>query len=196
VTLADVRVVVITDRRACDDLVARVAAIAAVPGVMFQVREKDLDGAELLELARRVVRAAAGAPVWINDRADIAQLAGAAGLHLPESGLSVADARALVPGLAIGCSRHAAESAVAAARAGADLVQLGPCFETPGKTAIGLAPLATRIPAHLVAVGGITGPDQARAAIAAGANAVAVIRAAWSSPDPVAAIAALVAATR
>jgi thiamine-phosphate pyrophosphorylase len=196
VKLADVRVVVITDRRACDDLVARVAAIAVVPGVMFQVREKDLDGAELLALARRVVLAAAGAPVWLNDRADIARLAGADGVHLAEAGMSVADARALVPGLAVGCSRHAAESAVTAARDGADLVQLGPCFETPGKPPIGLAPLAVRIRAHLVAVGGITGPDQARAAIAAGANAVAVIRAAWRSPDPADAIAALVAATR
>ena len=55
----------------------------------------------------------------------------------------------------------------------------------------GLAPLATKLAARLVAVGGITGPDEARAARRAGADAVAVIRAAWTSPDPAAAIGAI-----
>ena len=105
-------------------------------------------------------------------------------------------ARALAPGLAIGCSRHDAESARAASDAGADVVQLGPCFATPGKPTLGLAPLATTIAARLVAVGGITGPDEARAAIRAGADAVAVIRAAWLSRDAAAAIAAIADAVR
>ena len=181
----------ITDRRSCSDPLERVAAIAKIPGVAFQVREKDLDGQALLELVRAVIARAAGAPVWVNDRVDVARLAGAHGVHLPEAGMAIADARALAPGLAIGCSRHSAESALAAAAAGADLVQLGPCFATPGKPVLGLAPLAIETAATVVAVGGIVGPDQARAAIAAGADAVAVIRAAWTSPDPAAAIAAI-----
>ena len=181
----------ITDRRLCGDLLDRVAAIAKVPGVAFQIREKDLDGGPLLELSRRVIAAANGAPVWINDRVDVAQLAGAHGVHLPEAGMAIADARALAPGLAIGCSRHSAESALAAAADGADLVQLGPCFATPGKSVVGVGPLAIETTATVVAVGGIVGPDEARAAIAAGADAVAVIRAAWTSPDPASAIAAI-----
>jgi thiamine-phosphate diphosphorylase len=188
-----VKVVVITDRRLCDDLIDRIAAIAKVPGIAFQVREKDLDGGPLLALARRIVAAANGAPVWVNDRVDVAQLAGAYGVHLPEAGMPIEVARTLAPELAIGCSRHSADGARDAAGRGAQLVQLGPCFATPGKEPIGLAPLATKLPAKLVAVGGITGPDEARAAIAAGADAVAVIRAAWTSADPAAAIAAIAA---
>ena len=190
-------IVVITDRRLCDDLPDRVAAIARVPGVAFQVREKDLDGAALLALARAVIARAGAAPVWINDRVDVAVLAGAHGVHLPEAGLPIAAARALAPGLAIGCSRHSADAARVAAEDGADLVQLGPIFATPGKPAIGSAPFAARLPrGTLVAVGGITGPDEARAAIRAGADAVAVIRAAWTSADPAAAIATIAAAIR
>jgi thiamine-phosphate diphosphorylase len=186
-----VKVVVITDRRLCDDLVDRVAAIAAIPGVAFQIREKDLDAGPLLALARRIIAAANGAPVWINDRLDIARLAGAHGVQLPETGIPIEVARALAPELAIGCSRHSADSARDAAARGADVVQLGPIFATPGKQPIGLSPLATKLAARLVAVGGITGPDEARAAIAGGADAVAVIRAAWTSRDPAAAIAAI-----
>jgi thiamine-phosphate pyrophosphorylase len=184
-----VRVLVVTDRRLCGDLLERVAAIARIPGVAFQVREKDLDGGPLLELARAVIARSNGAPVWINDRVDVARLAGAHGVHLPEAGMSIADARALAAELAIGVSRHSADAALAAV--GADVIQLGPCFATPGKPTLGLAPLAIDTPATVVAVGGIVGPEQARAAIAAGADAVAVIRAAWTSADPAAAIAAI-----
>ena len=86
-------------------------------------------------------------------------------------------------------------SAAAALACDADVIQLGPIFETPGKRAIGLEPLtearATR--ATLVAVGGIDSEERASLAVAAGADAVAVIRAAWSSADPVAVIRALLA---
>jgi thiamine-phosphate pyrophosphorylase len=192
-----VNVVVITDRRLCSDLPARVAALSAIPGIAFQVREKDLDGAALLELARAIVTAANGAPVWINDRVDVAVLAGATGVHVPETGMPIAEARRIAPSLKIGASRHSAAAAREAADAGADVVQLGPMFATPGKTPIERAAFAIELGAStLVAVGGIVGPDEARAAIRAGADAVAVIRAAWSGADPVAAIAAIARAVR
>ncbi|MGE5184747.1 MAG: thiamine phosphate synthase [Acidobacteriota bacterium] len=199
-----IRVVVITDRRrfASEEIAGRVAAIlAAVPrgAVAIQLREKDLDGGPLLRLARELIEVAspAGAPVWINDRLDVALAAGADGVHLPERGLSLADARALAgDALAIGCSRHTADDALAAAKAGAAWVQLGPVWDTPGKgPALGERALAVALGgARLVAVGGIDRPERAEAATRAGADAVAVIRAAWSSPDPGAAIAALVEA--
>jgi thiamine-phosphate pyrophosphorylase len=188
-----VDVVVITNG---DPDLARLAAIlAAVPrgSVAIQIREKDLDGGPLLELARAIqaIAVPAGADVWINDRVDIAMLANVMGVHLPEHGLAVADVRAMSK-LRVGCSRHTA----AAARAcDADVIQLGPIFETPGKRAIGLEPLteASATRATLVAVGGIDSEERASLAVAAGADAVAVIRAAWSSPDPVAAVRALIA---
>ncbi len=184
-------VVVITDRRLCADPIERVRAISAISNVAFQVREKDLDGGALLALARSIVQAANNAPVWINDRVDVAVLAGAAGVHLPESGMAIADAKRLAPTLMIAASRHSAASAREAADAGADVVQLGPLFSTPGKSPIDRAAFATKLRSKLIAVGGITGADEARAAIRAGADAVAVIRAAWTSDDPVAAIAAI-----
>jgi len=193
------RVVLITDRTLVPDdadLVARITAIAAAvpPGsIAVQIRDKDLDGGPMLARTRAVV--ATGVPVWVNDRIDVARAAGAYGVHLPEQGLEIADARAIVNGLALGCSRH---SAAAAIEATADLVQLGPIFATPGKRPIGLEPLHeardSLAPAiTLVAVGGIDSQETASLAAAAGADAVAVIRAAWTGPDPVATIAALIA---
>jgi thiamine-phosphate pyrophosphorylase len=206
VTLERVRVVVVTDPT-CDDLVARVAAFArAVPAgsTLVQVRAKNRDGGALYELARAVIAAARphGAPVWVNDRVDVALACGADGVHLPERGLSIEDARAIAPGLAIGASRHDEAGARAAAAAGAELVVLGPIWDTPSKRGV-IAPLdpaalAVRgdLPARVrvVAIGGITDAERARAARAAGADAIAVVRAAWTSPDPGATIADLVAA--
>lgn len=188
------RVVAITDRRhmlpadllASGDRAAIARGFAAAieravagcpPGsVAVQVREKDLDGGPLLDLVRAAL---AFAPVLVNDRLDVALAAGAWGVHLPERGLAVADARALAPSLVLGVSRHAAPGEV-----GADLVHLGPIWSTPSKPgALPLGEAALAWPhgrAHLVAVGGIDSAERAAAAATAGADAVAVIRAAWS----------------
>lgn len=198
-----VRVVILTDRASCPipEMLAKLAALlAAVPRgtVRVQVREKDLDGGPLLALVREVLALARplGAEVWVNERADVALAASADGVHLPERGLAIADARAL--GLVVGCSRHSVDDALAAAQDGADVVHLGPIWATPSKHGVieplGPEALAMRLPVPLVAIGGIDSPDRAREAARAGADAVAVIRAAWASPDPAATIAAMVEA--
>ncbi len=199
------RVVAITDRRlmvaadllAAGDWLAIAAAFAAAiarattgcpPGsVLVQVREKDLDGGPLL----RLVRAAQPfAPVVVNDRIDVALAAGAHGIHLPERGIPLADARALAPSLLLGVSRHAAPLDT-----DADLIQLGPIWSTPSKPnapALGESALAApHSNALLVAVGGIDSPARAELAATAGADAVAVIRAAWTSPSLVPLVAAV-----
>src|SRR5688572_28667241 len=98
------RVVAITDRRlmVAPELLAIAGAFGraiecAVAGcprgsILVQVREKDLDGGALLHLVRA---AQPFAPVVVNDRLDVALAAGAHGVHLPERGLPVADARTL-----------------------------------------------------------------------------------------------------
>jgi thiamine-phosphate pyrophosphorylase len=200
------RVVVVTDRSLCGEreLIARIEAIVgAAPrgSVIVQVREKDLDGGALYALTRVILAIArpAGAPVWVNDRVDIALVAAADGVQLPERGLAIADARALAPGVAIGSSRHS----IAGVRdaIGADLVVLGPIWDTPSKRGVitplgsdALAAARAVLPpdARLVAIGGIDGPDRARDAARAGADAIAVVRAAWTSRDPGETIAALV----
>lgn len=186
--LEDVRVVAISDRRLMGETdsfgetirefgAAIERAVHGCPpgSVLVQIREKDLDGARLLELisaARRYTR------VIVNDRIDIAVAAEAIAVHLPEDGLSVAEARAQFPGV-IGVSRHAPD-----ADTGADLLHLGPIWETPSKP--GMTPLGTAVlgaphgTTKLVAIGGIDTPERAREAVIAGADAVAVIRAAWT----------------
>lgn len=195
-----IRVVVISDRAQCsiEDMLARARVIAS-PEVRFQIREKDLDGGPLLAFARALRAIGCGAEVWLNDRVDVALAAGADGVQLPEHGLSIAEARALGGSLAIGCSRHSIDGAIEAAKE-ADVVQLGPIFATPSKQGIleplGAEVLRLRLGVPLVAVGGIDSPARAREAAAAGADAVAVIRAAWTSEDPAATIAALCAAVK
>ncbi len=197
-----IRVVAITDRslRPIEDMLDRARVIAS-PDVRFQIREKDLDGGPLLAFARALLAIArrAGAEVWLNDRVDVALAAGVDGVQLPEHGLAIAEARALGV-LALGCSRHSREGAREAAASGADVVQLGPIWATPSKQGI-LEPLGTsalelRLGVPLVAVGGIDSAERARDAARGGADAVAVIRAAWTSEDPAATIAALAAAVK
>ena len=178
-------IVLITDRRY--DVVPKIAAIVAAGlPVAIQVREKDLDGGPLLAFAREVIAAAPGVTVAINDRVDIAMVLGI-GVHLPEHGMPIADVRALT-NARIGASRHSAEAAAACE---ADVVQLGPIFETPGKRAIGLEPLRGAR-AGTIAVGGIDSAERASLAATAGADGIAVIRAVWTAPDPVAAVRALI----
>src|SRR5262245_59794822 len=117
------RVVAVTDRRlmvpaellasgnrtsiatAFGRAVERAATGCPTDSVVVQIREKDLDGGLLLHLVRA---AQPFAPVVVNDRLDVALAAGAHGVHLPERGLPLADARLLAPALVIGVSRHAA----------------------------------------------------------------------------------------
>lgn len=174
----------VTDRRrlAGGD-VAALAAAAARAGVdLIQVREKDLPDGELARLVRAVVGAVGGtrARVLVNGRPDVAELAGAHGVQLPEEGLPVAEVKRCFPRLIVGASRHSLDGARAAEADGADFVLLGPIFPTPGKAQapLGLAALAEiaralRVPVH--AIGGVAA-ENAAAARAAGARGLAAIR--------------------
>jgi thiamine-phosphate pyrophosphorylase len=168
------RLYLITDRRATAGrpLVEVVrAALAGLPppargAAAVSLREKDLDGRALLELARalRAVTGDAGARLFVNDRVDVALAAGADGVHLPADGLPVAQVRAHTPrGFRVGVSTHSPEEAAAAAEE-ADVVLLGPIFDTPSKRRFGppLGPDAlARLPprssqrAPIFAIGGI-----------------------------------------
>jgi thiamine-phosphate pyrophosphorylase len=198
------RLYLITDRHATGgrplvDVVSR--ALAGVPRrehggkaasapVAVQLREKDLSGRQLFELAvsLREVTRAAGAALFVNDRVDVALAAGADGVHLTESSLSVAAARAVAPGLAIAVSTHDRATVEKAARAGAGFVVFGPVFDTPSKRGMGdptgLETLraACTLGVPVLAIGGIT-PARVGDCVRAGCAGVACIRAVLSAPD-------------
>ena len=127
----------------------------------------------------------AHATLIVNDRADVAVLAGAHGLHVGQSDLSPADARAVIGGSAIlGLSTHTQEQWHAAVQQPVSYIAIGPAFGTgtkaTGYRAVGVeavaaaASTAARHELPVVAIGGIT-IENARSVIEAGAASVAVI---------------------
>ena len=143
-------------------------ALAAAPPdtVALQLREKDLDARELVELARqlRVICDRHRARLLVNDRIDVAIAARAEGVHLPANSFAVADARALL-GLKrlVGVSTHDPAEVIAAAEAGADFVVYGPVFDplskgtyTIARGADGLIAACDTASIPVFALGGIT----------------------------------------
>jgi len=153
------------------------------------------DGAAL-ELARwAAARArAAGALLFVNDRFDLALLAGADGVHLGQDDLAPErlppEARAR---LLVGLSTHTREQLAASVARPVDYVAFGPVFATGSKAQAygprGLSELrhaAAGAGRPLVAIGGI-GAENVAAVRAAGAAAAALISAVAGAPDPAAA---------
>ena len=168
------------------------AALAVLPrgSAGIQLRHPGEPARALLAHARtlREICGRFGAPLLINDRADVAMAAGADGVHLPGQGLAPADARALGIGL-VGVSVHSAEEAARAARQGADFAVFAPVYDTPGKTARGEAALAEACraaPIPVLALGGVDASNAHRC-IDAGARGVACIRSVLGAPDAAAA---------
>jgi thiamine-phosphate pyrophosphorylase len=168
------------------------AAMLAGGATLLQVRGKQLSSAALLEVSRQIVRMAApfGAQVVVNDRADLAVLAGAAGVHVGQNDLSPADARAIVGDDAlVGVSTHSPDQIADASKAPVNYIAVGPVFATSTKAtgydAVGLdlvrRAAATAI--DVVAIGGVT-LARVPALIEAGATSVAVITDLLAGGDP------------
>ena len=122
----------------------------------------------------------AGILFVINDRADFANLLGAA-LHIGQDDLPAPAARKVVPNVVIGFSTHNAAQMRRAVGAPVDYLSLGPIFPTKSKenpdpvvSLEGLRALRPLTSKPLVAIGGIT-LDNASEVLAAGADSVAVI---------------------
>jgi thiamine-phosphate pyrophosphorylase len=177
-----------TPASALEDVV-REAVLGGVNVV--QLREKHLPAEELVALGRRVRDAIAGrALFFVNGNLDAARMLSAGGVHLPAAGPSVAEARSrLGDGVLVSVAVHSLQDAVAAERAGADLLQLGTAFATASKP--GVTPLGpdgirrvcarTRIP--VIAIGGIDAGNAARV-MRAGAHGVAVVGAIMDAASP------------
>ena len=134
---------------------------AAGRATIVQLRAPSIT-ARALEDEAATLCAAAGVPVVVSSRCDIALAVGAAGVHLPERDIGVSDARALLGRRLVGRSVHSLEAAVAAEHDGADYVIFGPVWATGSHhdaAPVGVAALsrvahALRIP--VLAIGGVT----------------------------------------
>lgn len=164
-----------------------------------QLREKGVDIETRYELGRelRDLTTEAGVDLIVNDRVDLAHAIGADGVHLGQSDLPVSAAREILgPEATIGASVSTVSEARLAAITGADYLGVGAVYGTDSKAdaestddALGLdrlADIAAAVKLPVVAIGGVT-PDNATAAIEAGANSVAVISAITGAADPAAA---------
>jgi thiamine-phosphate pyrophosphorylase len=175
-------------------------ALRGAPALV-QLREKDLGGGPLRRLAAELleVTRARGARLLINERVDVAMAVGADGVHLPERGFPIAEARALLgPDALIGASTHDPAGVARAVAAGVNLVVCGPVWPTPskpGSSGFGTAGLRDAVRAAgqtpLYALGGVDTPDRAGHCVAAGAHGVAGIRAFLAAADPCTATRAL-----
>lgn len=177
-----------------DGVRAAAAVLHAGRPALVQLRAKALDDAALIALARALLAQGLPAPLLINDRADVARLVGAAGVHVGQDDLPVEDARRLLPRPAIvGVSTHDLEQLDRALDADVDYVAFGPVRATPSKARheapVGLDLLAEaarrarrrRVP--LVAIGGLTHADLP-SVYALGVDLVALIGALFRDPDP------------
>lgn len=156
---------------------------------LVQVRAKELPDGELLavlEEARAVTRRL-HVPLVVNDRPDLAALAGADFVHVGQDDLPLRAVRRF--GIPAGLSTHSREEVD---RAEADYIAVGPVFATPtkpGRPAVGLDLVryaAVHAPAPWFAIGGIDRTNVADV-LGAGARRIAVVRAIGDADDPEAA---------
>ena len=185
----------ITDRSLCaGSLLDAVRKATIVGGAdIVQLREKDLDARELLELAAAIkeITSETGAKLIVNHSIDVALTVDADGIHLGWRSLMPEDVRELLgPDKLVGVSVHSLMELLGAEYGGADYVQFGPIFDTPSKRGL-VEPLGVDVIRRakekatipVTVVGGIK-EENAADVSAAGADGIAVISAILSAPDP------------
>jgi thiamine-phosphate pyrophosphorylase len=192
----DLRLIVITDRALAAprtvEQVVRECLEAGAPAI--QLRDKDASAAELLQqaLVLRELTRRYGALLFVNDRLDVALVAGADGVHLGPDDVPVHAARQAVPAeFLIGCSTDQPELARAYESAGASYIGCGAVFGTSSKAEVaaeqigpaGLRAVVASVAIPVVGIGGITPANVAQVAVA-GAAGCAVIGAVMKAGSP------------
>lgn len=161
----------VTDRAAIGDSRFRelLRMLSGAPALTVELRERESPDRERLAWAREA-RSSLGpaVPLLVNRRFDVALAAAADGVHLPADGLPLSGVRAHTPrGFRIGVSTHSPQEAAAAIGEGADVVLIGPIFDTPSKRRFGPAlgpealsslPLRVSHRCQVFAIGGIDEP--------------------------------------
>ena len=183
----------IVDAGSAGDRPLEIAEELAEAGVeLIQYRDKLATPRRLFETCSKLAARLRGrARFIVNDRADVAVLCDAGGVHVGQEDLSAEDARAICGGGRwVGVSTHNIEQFRAALETSADYIAVGPVFATATKKnpdpVVGLDLVAraramTRKP--IVAIGGITA-ENADSVYRAGADSIAVIRDLMASGKP------------
>jgi thiamine-phosphate pyrophosphorylase len=160
---------------------------------LIQYRNKTASSRQFFEISRQLSSSLSprGVRLIVNDRPDIALLAGAGGVHVGQEDLSVEEARAICGSDRwVGVSTHTLEQLASADRTSADYIAFGPIFQTVtkknpdpivGTEMLRKARQMTKKP--LVAIGGIT-LERAAEVYRAGADSLAVIRDLICAPNP------------
>ena len=205
-TLADrLRLIVVTDADCGGrDLASVVRAALRGGAPAIQLRMKDAAAREMVEMAQALLAETrpAGALLFVNDRVDVAVIAGADGAHVGQDDLPVSAARRVSPpGFLLGVSAESVELALQAEAEGADYVGVGPVYATGSKADAGepiglgrIAEVAAAVKIPVVGIGGIA-VGNARAVVESGAAGVAVISAVMRADDPESATRDLLRAT-
>lgn len=182
-------------RESAPEILGKIEKVFQGGAEIVQLRSKELSDSELLTLGRKV-RAAADRYkklFFVNDRADLALLTDADGVHLGQDDMPVEAVRRLCAAagksLWIGKSTHSISQARAALLEKPDYLGVGPVFETPTKPHYQPAGLeyvrqaAAEIKIPFVAIGGINRMNL-KQVLEAGARKAAVVRAVFDAADP------------
>lgn len=193
--LREARLYVLMDGCAEQGEFSRLAKTLVAAGVhILQLRDKRQGDRELLERARslREITAGSGTLFIMNDRADLAVLSHADGVHVGQEELSVKDARRIVGAKAlVGVSTHSIEQARQAVLDGANYIGVGPTFASETKSFAEftgldlLRAVAAEIRLPAFAIGGITQNNLAQV-LESGARRVAVSGEVIKAGDPAA----------
>lgn len=199
----DLLVYLVTDRALClGRPLEEVVAQAAQGGcTMVQLREKEADTGEFVELARALHKLLKplSIPLLINDRVDVALAAGVEGVHVGQSDMLAEDVRRLIgPDVILGLSVETEAELLDAQHRPVDYLGIGPAYPTKTKKDVkgapwgpeGLRRAVRQSAIPLVAIGGVQ-RDNARAVAGSGVAGIAVVSAICSAPSPAEAARAL-----
>lgn len=160
---------------------------------VVQLREKNASAREVIHLGKKLLLLLRplGIPLIINDRVDVAHAIGADGIHLGQTDLSVAEARAILGKQAIvGLSVESLHQAETAMQEDVDYLAASPLFHTKTKTDCGepwgldgLKHLCTISKYPVIAIGGVN-ETNVKEVMGSGAAGVALVSAVFDSPCP------------
>lgn len=191
----DLLVYVITDRRTAGEraLTDLIRAALAGGATAIQLRDKEVSTREMIRLGQALheITRAAGVPLIVNDRVDVALALDAEGVHVGQDDMPASLARRLIGSERIlGVSAGTVEEARRAEQEGADYLGVGDVFGTPSKSdagapigVAGLQEIVRAVSIPVVAIGGITVENVGTIA-ETGAAGVAVISAVLGAADP------------